>query len=57
MLGGVLGLAGGYFFAHLGLVALPWALLGGPCTGVLAVLAVLGIHREIRTRTQARRRP
>ena len=57
MLGGVLGLAGGYFFAKLGLVALPWALVGGACAGVLAVLAVLGIHREIRTRTQTRRRP
>jgi multidrug efflux pump len=57
MLGGVLGLAGGYFFAKLGLVALPWALAGGACAGVLAVLAVLGIHRQIRTRTQTRRRP
>ena len=57
MLGGVLGLAGGYFLAKLGLVALPWALFGGACAGVLAVLAVLGIHREIRTRTQTRRRP
>jgi multidrug efflux pump len=57
MLGGVLGLAGGYFFAKLGLVALPWALGGGAGAGVLAVLAVLGIHREIRTRTQTRRRP
>jgi multidrug efflux pump len=50
ILGGVLGLAGGYLFAKLGLVALPWALGGGACAGVLAVLAVLGIHREIRTR-------
>jgi multidrug efflux pump len=57
MLGGVLGLAGGYFVAKLGLVALSWALFGGACAGVLAVLAVLGIHREIRTRTQTRRRP
>jgi multidrug efflux pump len=57
ILGGVLGLAGGYLFAKLGIVALPWALGGGACAGVLAVLAVLGIHREIRTRTQARSRP
>ena len=57
MLGGVLGLSGGYFLAKLGLVALPWALVVGACAGVLAVLAVLGIHREIRTRTQTRRRP
>jgi multidrug efflux pump len=57
MLGGALGLAGGYFFAKLGLVELPWALFGGACAGVLAVLAVLGIHREIRTRAQTRRRP
>ena len=57
MLGGVLGLAGGYSFAKLGLVALPWALAGGACAGVLAVLAVLGIHRQIRTRTHTRRRP
>ena len=57
ILGGVLGLAGGYLFAKLGLVALPWALGGGAGAGVLAVLAVLGIHREIRTRTQTERRP
>ena len=57
ILGGVLGLAGGYLFAKLGLVALPWSLGGGAWRGALAVLAVLGIHREIRTRTQTRRRP
>ena len=57
ILGGVLGLAGGYFFAKLGLLALPWALSGGACAGVLAVLAVRGIHREIRTRARTRRRP
>jgi multidrug efflux pump len=57
MLGGVLGLAGGYLFAKLGHVTLPWALIGGACAGVLAVLAVLGIHWAIRTRTQSRRRP
>jgi multidrug efflux pump len=57
ILGGALGLGGGYLFAQLSLVRLPWALGGGACAGVLAVLAVLGIHREIRTRTQTRRRP
>jgi membrane associated rhomboid family serine protease len=57
MLGGALGVAGGYFFAKLGLMAMPWAVFGGACAGVLAVLAVLGIHREIRTRTRTRRRP
>ena len=57
ILGAALGLAGGFLFAKLGLVSLPWALGGGACAGALGVLAVLGIHRELRTRTQARRRP
>jgi multidrug efflux pump len=57
MLGGVIGLAGGYLFAELGLVALPWALSGGACAGVLAVVAVLGVRRGIRKRTQTRRPP
>jgi hypothetical protein len=57
MLGGVLGLAGGYFLAKLGLVGLPWALFGGASALVLAVLAVRGIHREIRARTRTRSRP
>jgi multidrug efflux pump len=48
VLGGALGLAGGYLLAELGIVALPWALAGGAGGGVLAVLAVLGIHRQIR---------
>ena len=50
VLGGALGLASGYLFAKLGIVALPWALLGGAGAGVLAVLAAIGIHRQIRTR-------
>ncbi len=49
VLGGALGLASGYLFAKLGIVALPWALLGGACAGVLAVLAMLSIRRQIRT--------
>ena len=48
VLGGALGLASGYLFARLGIVALPWALFGGACSGVLAVLAIVGIHRQIR---------
>jgi multidrug efflux pump len=48
VLGGALGLAGGYLFAKLGIVALPWALLGGACAGILAVLAALGIQRTRR---------
>jgi multidrug efflux pump len=50
LLGGALGMASGYLFAMLGIVTLPWALLGGTCAGVLAVLAVLGIHGRIQAR-------
>ncbi|HEX3655376.1 MAG TPA: efflux RND transporter permease subunit [Pirellulales bacterium] len=39
-LGGILGLAGGFLFAQLGIIALPWALLAGACAGLLAVLGV-----------------
>jgi multidrug efflux pump len=48
-LGAALGLGGGYLVATLGHLSLPWALAGGACVGVLAVLAVSGIHRQIRT--------
>jgi multidrug efflux pump len=47
VLGGALGLASGYLLAELGHVALPWAMGGGAGAGILAVLAVLGIHRRI----------
>ena len=33
VLGGVLGLAGGYLLAQLGIVSLPWALVGGAGVG------------------------
>lgn len=52
VLGGMLGAASGYLFAKLGVVVMPWALAGGAGAGVLTVLAVLGIQRQIVTRLQ-----
>jgi len=46
-LGGWLGLAGGYLLARLGIVAMLWALPLGVAAGVLLVLAVVGLHRQI----------
>ena len=48
-LGAALGVGGGFLMAKLGIVVLPWALGGGACAGVLAVLAVSGIHRQVRS--------
>jgi multidrug efflux pump len=47
LLGGSLGLAGGFLLGKLGVVLLPWSALVGACAGVLAVLGVLEIHRRI----------
>jgi hypothetical protein len=42
-----MGLAGGFLLWKLNVVDLPWALGLGGVTGVLAVLAALGVHRKI----------
>jgi multidrug efflux pump len=47
-LGVLLGLSAGYLLGRLGLFPLVWAVLTGGCAGLLAVLAVLGIHRQIK---------
>jgi multidrug efflux pump len=46
MLGGVLGLAVGFFLANLGVVPMPWGPLVGAAVGVLLVLGVLDAHRR-----------
>ena len=46
LLGGLLGLAVGFFLAKLGLVPLPWGPIVGAAAGVLLVLAVLDAHRR-----------
>src|SRR3984893_5037491 len=46
LLGGVLGLAGGFLLAQLGLAPLPWGPLVGAATGVLLVVGVLDAHRR-----------
>jgi multidrug efflux pump len=46
LLGGLLGLAVGYFLARLGVAPLPWGPLVGAATGVILVLAVLDAHRR-----------
>jgi multidrug efflux pump len=48
-LGSLLGVAGGYLLARIDLVELAWALPVGGCAGLLGVLAVVGIHRQLRT--------
>jgi multidrug efflux pump len=47
-LGVLLGVAGGYLLARLGIMPLPWAVSVGGCAGVLGVLAVLGAHQRFR---------
>jgi multidrug efflux pump len=44
----LVGIAGGYLIGRLGLFPLGWAMAAGGCAGVLAVLAVLGIHQRLR---------
>jgi multidrug efflux pump len=46
LLGGVLGLAGGFFLAKLGVAPMPWGPLVGAAAGVLLVLAVIDAHRR-----------
>jgi multidrug efflux pump len=46
LLGGLLGLAVGFFLAKLGLVSLLWGPLVGAAFGVLLVLGVLDAHRR-----------
>ena len=45
LLGGLLGLAVGYFLAMLGRVPMPWGPLVGAAAGVFVVLSVLDAHR------------
>jgi multidrug efflux pump len=55
--GAIIGLGGGYLLASVHIVRLGWALAIGPGLGVLAVLAVLGIHRTIRGGDRAKSAP
>ncbi len=50
LLGGLIGGAGGWLVSRLGVCSSVWGLLMGVCGGALAPLAVLGIHRTIRSR-------
>ena len=50
LVGGLSGLAGGFFLAELGLVSLLWGPLVGAAAGVLVVLAVLDAHRRWRSK-------
>ena len=56
VVGGGLGLAGGYLLTRLGIVALPWALAGGFCAGVLVLLGAHGIHSSARSAVRSLRR-
>jgi multidrug efflux pump len=51
-LGGALGLASGLLLWGLEVIGLPGAIVLGPPAGILAVLAVMGMHKTIRTVTQ-----
>jgi multidrug efflux pump len=46
-LGALLGLVGGYLLGRLGETPLLWTMIIGACTGLLGVLAALGIHRRV----------
>src|SRR5262249_36360380 len=48
LMGAFLGLAGGLLVGRLAVFPLMEAMVGGTCAGVLAVLAVVGVHRRIR---------
>jgi multidrug efflux pump len=45
--GAGLGLATGYLSAQLGMVHLPWGLGIGGAIGILAGLAIIGVHRQV----------
>src|SRR5262249_47483959 len=47
-LGVLIGITGGYLVGRLVAVPVLWAALIGACAGLLAVLALKGIHRQIR---------
>jgi multidrug efflux pump len=47
--GALLGMAGGYLLARLGVFLIGWSVPLGGCVGLAGVLAVLGIHRTLRT--------
>jgi multidrug efflux pump subunit AcrB len=46
--GALLGIAGGYLFARLGVFLIGWSVPLGGCAGLVGVLAVLGVHRRLR---------
>jgi multidrug efflux pump len=48
VLGALLGLAGGYLLARLGVVSFLWGPVVGACAGTLTALSVHGIHQKIR---------
>ena len=50
VLGALLGVLGGYLVSKLGVVSPFWGPIVGACVGVLAALAVLGVHRTLRPR-------
>ncbi len=50
-LGAVLGLVSGWLMGKVEIFPMAWCLAVGPCVGVLAVLAVVGVHRKIKLRT------
>jgi multidrug efflux pump len=56
-IGGVAGLALGDLVGRLHLVRMPWGLVVGASAGVLAAVAVLGVHRQIGARVTARPSP
>jgi multidrug efflux pump len=49
-LGGLAGLAGGFWLGKLGVVLLPWAAIIGAGAGVMIVLSILEIQRRMRPR-------
>src|SRR5262249_44699443 len=48
-LGVLIGIVGGYLVGRLVAVPVLWAALIGACAGLLAVLALMGIHRQFRS--------
>jgi hypothetical protein len=49
VLGALAGLAFGFLLARVGIAPLPWAPVGGAGVGLLGALAVLALHRRIRS--------
>jgi multidrug efflux pump len=48
LMGSFLGASTGYLLGKLGVFALPWAGIVGGFVGLLAILAVFGVHRRMR---------